>query len=316
MFARREVLRPETLNLNRLLLEFEGLLRRAAGETIDIRLSLDPALDPTNIDQVQFEAAVLNLVVNARDALIEPGTITIETRNVVLDDAYAAANPEVTPGAYVLVAVSDRGAGIDPGNLPHVFEPFFTTKDVGKGSGLGLSQVYGFAKESGGHVKVYSEVGVGTSVKLYLPRSAERAAAEAPRREIVPLRATTEAETILVVEDDEAVLDTAVESLGDLGYRILVAHNGAEALDIIRSGEPIDILFSDIVMPGGINGAELAVEARRLRPSVKVLLTSGYSGAVLAREHGLPSDMPVLGKPYRRDELAAQLRVIVGGQHR
>jgi signal transduction histidine kinase/CheY-like chemotaxis protein len=313
MFSRREVLRPETLNLNRLLMEFEPLMRRALGETVEVQLNLDPGLDPSRVDQVQFEAAVLNLVVNARDALSDGGAIVVETRNIVLDEAYAAENPEVTPGPYVMAAVSDSGAGIARSDLPHVFEPFFTTKDVGKGSGLGLSQVYGFAKESGGHVKIYSEVGVGTTVKLYLPRSTERAT-ETPRRGVVPLRTATGGETVLVVEDDEAVLSMAIESLEDLGYRVLVAHNGPDALEIVKSLENIDILFSDIVMPGGINGAELAAEARRLRPAIKVLLTSGYTGTALTREHGLPANLPVLGKPYRRDELAAQLRVIIGGQ--
>jgi signal transduction histidine kinase len=313
MFSRREVLRPETLNLNRLLMEFQGLMRRAAGESVDVQLHLDPGLDPSHVDQVQFEAAVLNLVVNARDALADGGAVVVETSNIVLDANYAVENPEVKPGPYVMVAVSDTGSGIEGHDLPHVFEPFFTTKEVGKGSGLGLSQVYGFAKESGGHVKIYSEAGVGTTVKLYLPRSAERPA-EAVRHSVVPLRTATGGETVLVVEDDEGVLAMAVESLEDLGYRVLVAHNGREALAIVKGNSEIDILFSDIVMPGGINGAELAAEARRLRPSIKVLLTSGYTGAVLAGEHGLSADMPVLGKPYRRDELAAQLRVVIGGQ--
>ncbi|MBV8777012.1 MAG: response regulator [Alphaproteobacteria bacterium] len=313
MFSRREVLRPETLNLNRLLLEFEALLRRAAGETLEVQLKLDPGLDPSHVDQVQYEAAVLNLVVNARDALIDRGRIVIETANVQLDEAYAAENPEVAPGSYVMTAVSDTGGGIAAADLPHVFEPFFTTKDIGKGSGLGLSQVYGFAKESGGHVRIYSEVGVGTTVKLYLPRSAERPT-ETARHSSLPLRSAAGGETVLVVEDDEAVLATAIESLEDLGYRVLVAHNGKDALEIVKSVPSIDILFSDIVMPGGINGAELAAEARRFKPSIKVLLTSGYTGAVLSREHGLPEDVPVLGKPYRRDELAARLRVIIGGQ--
>jgi CheY-like chemotaxis protein len=278
-----------------------------------VQLNLDHGLDPSRVDQVQFEAAILNLVVNARDALIEDGSIVIETANAVLDEAYAAANPEVVPGPYAVVAVSDKGKGISGADLPRVFEPFFTTKDVGKGSGLGLSQVYGFAKESGGHVKIYSELGVGTSVKMYLPRSTERTM-EQPRQGVVPLRTASGGETVLVVEDDEAVLTMAIESLEDLGYRVLVAHNGPDALEIVKSLDHIDILFSDIVMPGGINGAELAAEARRIRPSIKVLLTSGYTGAALASDHGLPSNVPVLGKPYRRDELAARLRVIIGGQ--
>jgi signal transduction histidine kinase/CheY-like chemotaxis protein len=313
MFSRRQMLRPETLNLNRLLLEFEGLMERAVGDRGRVQLMLDPALDPANVDQVQFEAAILNLVVNARDAVGDDGTIVVETRNITLDEIYAAANPEVKPGAYVLVSVTDKGSGIAVTDLPRVFEPFFTTKDIGKGSGLGLSQVYGFVKQSGGHIKIDSEIGAGTTVKLYLPRSSERPA-EVARQGVVPLRTATGGETVLVVEDDEAVLATAIESLEDLGYRVLVAHNGSDALEIIKSVPHIDILFSDIVMPGGINGAELAAEARRLRPTMKVLLTSGYTGAALSSDHGLPADVPVLGKPYRREDLAARLRVIIGGQ--
>ncbi|MBV9861162.1 MAG: response regulator [Alphaproteobacteria bacterium] len=315
MFSRRQVMRPETLNLNRLLIEFEGLMRRAAGERIELEMKLDPGLDPSRVDRAQFEAAVLNLIVNARDALTAGGRIIVETHNVTLDEAYAERNAEVMAGSYVLLTVTDNGSGIEKDVLPRVFEPFFTTKEIGKGSGLGLSQVYGFAKESGGHVQIYTEVGHGTTIKLYLPKSVEPAV-EPARSELVPLRTAGPSETVLVVEDDEAVLVMAVESLRDLGYRVLVAHGGREALDIVNSSENIDILFSDIVMPGGINGAQLAMEARRLRPSIKVLLTSGYTGAALRSEHGLPPDLPVLGKPYRRDQLAAQLRVIVGGQAR
>src|SRR6266513_5189874 len=213
--------------------------------------------------------------------------------------------------AYVMLAVSDNGVGIDRSVLPHVFEPFFTTKDVGKGSGLGLSQVYGFAEQSGGHVKIYSEVGIGTTVKLYVPTTTERSV-EGDQESLIPLRSANGDETILVVEDDEAVLTMAVESLADLGYRVLVAHDGREALAIMNGPERIDILFSDIIMPHGINGAQLAIEARRLRPGIKVLLTSGYTATALTGEHGLPAELPVLSKPYRRDELAAQLRVVAG----
>jgi two-component system, NtrC family, sensor kinase len=312
VFSRRQVLRAETLNLNRVLVDFEGLMAHAVSETIDLQFQLDAALDPSRIDRSQFEAALLNLVVNARDALPDGGRVTIETQNAVLEKAYADQNPEVVPGAYVMLAVSDNGVGIDRSVLPHVFEPFFTTKDVGKGSGLGLSQVYGFAEQSGGHVKIYSEVGIGTTVKLYLPKATDRPV-EGDRQPLIPLRNANGGETILVVEDDEAVLTMAVESLADLGYRVLVAHDGPEALAIVNGPERIDILFSDIVMPGGINGAQLAIEARRLRPGIKVLLTSGYTAAALSNEHGLQEELPVLSKPYRRDELAAQLRVIAGG---
>jgi signal transduction histidine kinase len=311
MFARRQVLRAETLNLNRVLIEFEGLMAHAVSETIHLQFHLDAVLDPCRIDRSQFEAALLNLIVNARDALSDGGRITIETRNVLFDEAYTGENPEIVPGSYVMLAVSDNGTGIDRAVLPRVFEPFFTTKDVGKGSGLGLSQVYGFAQQSGGHVKIYSEVGIGTTVKLYLPKTTERPV-EGERQSLIPLRSANDGETILVVEDDDAVLTMAVESLADLGYRVLVAHDGREALEIVNGPERIDILFSDIVMPGGINGAQLATEARRLRPGIKVLLTSGYTAAALGDQE-LPEEIPVLNKPYRRDELAAQLRVVTGG---
>jgi len=313
VFSRRQVLRPETLNLNRVLVEFEALMTHAVSEKIDLQLQLDAALDPSRIDRAQFEAALLNLMVNARDALPNGGRVVIETRNVLLDQAYADQNPDARPGAYVLVSVSDNGVGIDPSILPHVFEPFFTTKDVGRGSGLGLSQVYGFAEQSGGHVKIYSEVGIGTTVKVYLPKANERLIAE-EKQQLIPLRSANGGETILVVEDDEAVLAMAIESLTDLGYRVLVAHDSQEALAIVKGSERIEILFSDIVMPGGINGAKLAVEARRLRPDIKVLLTSGYTAAALSNEHGLPEELPILSKPYRKDELADQLRVIAGGR--
>jgi CheY-like chemotaxis protein len=288
-------------------------MRHAAGPPAELQLKLDPALDISNIDRAQFEAAVLNLVVNARDALPSGGRIIIETANVDLDESYTELNPDVVPGAYAMVAVSDNGVGIGAPVLPHVFEPFFTTKEVGKGSGLGLSQVYGFAKESGGHVSIYSEIGSGTTVKLYVPKSIE-AYREADKRSVKPRETAGGDETVLVVEDDDVVLITAAETVTDLGYQVLVAHDGREALQILKGSRKIDLLFSDIVMPGGINGVQLAIEARRLKPSLKVLLTSGYTAAVLTDKHGLPKEFPVLGKPYRRDQLAANLREIINGQ--
>jgi CheY-like chemotaxis protein len=300
------------VNPNRLLSDFDGLLRRAAGAGIEIVLRLDALLDPTCIDTAQFEAAILNLLVNSRDALAGSGRITIETANAVLDTAFADENPEVTPGAYVMVAVSDTGGGMTPETASRAFEPFFTTKDVGKGSGLGLSQVYGFAKVAGGHVTIDSEVGVGTTVRLYLPPSNDQLAQSQPRDEVAPLRAAKGHETILVVEDDVDVLGIAVEALSDLGYRVLTAMDAREALTVLRSDEPIDLMFSDVFMPGGMNGAQLALEARRIRPLLKVLLTSGYTAAALAGEHGLPENLEMLGKPYRRDDLANKLRLVIG----
>jgi two-component system, NtrC family, sensor kinase len=313
MFSRRSVMRPTTLNLNRVLLEFETLLRHAAGPPIELRLKLDPALDRSNIDRAQFEAAILNLVVNARDALPKGGRITISTANVVLDEPCADENSDRLPGAYAVVSVRDNGIGIHASVLPRVFEPFFTTKEVGKGSGLGLSQVYGFANESGGHVTLRSEVGRGTTVKLYLP-TCNKALEEVEDRPALAVAQQSSSGTVLVVDDDEAVLETAKETVADLGYRVMSAHNGREALQILKGFEKIDLLFSDIVMPGGINGIQLAEQARRLQPTLKVLLTSGYTAGVLTDTHALPKQFPVLGKPYRREQLAASLREIIDGK--
>jgi two-component system, NtrC family, sensor kinase len=310
MFSRRRVMQPSTLDTNRVLLEFESLVRQAAGPSIELRLRLDPALDNSNIDRAQFEAAVLNLVVNARDAIPKSGRLTIETANVVIDGPSANEGSEIAPGPYVMVSVRDNGVGIESSVLPHVFEPFFTTKEVGKGSGLGLSQVYGFATESGGHVRINSQISRGTTVRLYLPKSAEPVA-DTENRSVIAGAQQSGGGTVLVVDDDESVLETAKETVADLGYRVLSARNGREALEVLQSSDRVDLLFSDIVMPGGINGIQLAEEARRLRPTLKVLLTSGYTGAVLADRHGLPQHFPVLGKPYRRDQLATNLRHLI-----
>ena len=318
MFARRQLLRPETVNANRLLLDFEGLIRRAVGETVALDLVLHPALDPVRIDPMQFEAAILNLAINARDAMVNGGRITISSGNAALDPIAASAMPDAQPGIYAVIAVQDSGSGIPASLLAKVFDPFFTTKDVGKGSGLGLSQVYGFVKESGGHVRIDSTEGVGTTVELWLPRSAERPAEPVePVPSTMPLRAATGAEVVLVVEDDHEVGALASESLRELGYQTLVAHDAAEALEILRVADRrIDILFSDVVMPGGMNGAQLAVEARRLRPTLKVLLTSGYTADALSDQHGVLDDLStaLLRKPYRAEDLAAQLRVVLGGR--
>jgi signal transduction histidine kinase/ActR/RegA family two-component response regulator len=310
MFSRRRVMRPTTLDLNRVLTEFETLLRHAAGPSIHLRLKLDPALDRSNLDRAQFEAAILNLVVNARDALPKGGQITIKTSNVFINGSYADEDSEITPKPCVMVSVRDNGSGISSSVLPHVFEPFFTTKDVGKGSGLGLSQVYGFATESGGRASIDSQVGRGTTAKLYLPACTE-ASVEHENRPAKGSSQPSIGGTVLVVDDDEAVLETAKQTVADLGYRVLAAHNGLEALQILKGSEKIDLLFADVVMPGGLNGIQLAEEARRLQPTLKVLLTSGHSDAVLMDKRGSPKAFPVLGKPYRRDQLAANLRKII-----
>ncbi|MBP2492880.1 signal transduction histidine kinase/response regulator RpfG family c-di-GMP phosphodiesterase [Methylobacterium sp. PvP062] len=317
-FSRRQMLRPQTLNPNRLLLDFRPLAERAATGTVELTFDLDPALDPIRIDPAQFEAAVLNLVVNARDAMEgqdRHARIAVTSRNVHLGTA-AVADRGVAPGAYVVISVSDTGTGIPPDKLQRVFEPFFTTKEVGRGTGLGLSQVYGFTRSAGGFAQIESEVGQGTTVSLYFPRSTDPADEEAAvgAASSIPLRRAGEGETVLLVEDDEQVLGMAVESLEELRYRVIVARNAAEALEHLRGVERIDILFSDVVMPGGMNGSQLAVEAQSLRPGIKVLLTSGYvanldEGQVIGR-----GVLPVLNKPYRRDELARSLRLVLGGE--
>ncbi|WP_449409713.1 ATP-binding protein [Methylobacterium komagatae] len=319
-FSRRQMLRPQTLNPNRLLLAFKPLAERAAGGAVELAFDLDPALDPIRIDPAQFEAAVLNLVVNARDAMEGRdghARIAVTSRNVHLGTG-AVADWGVAPGPYVVVSVSDTGSGIPADKLQRVFEPFFTTKEVGKGTGLGLSQVYGFTRSAGGFARIDSEVGQGTTVNLFFPRSTDPAGEEVgtgPAASI-PLRRAGEGETVLLVEDDEQVLAMATESLEELRYRVVVARNAAEALGHLTGVERIDILFSDVVMPGGMNGSQLAVEAQRLRPGIKVLLTSGYvanldEGQMIGR-----GELPVLNKPYRRDELARSLRLVLGGGER
>jgi CheY-like chemotaxis protein len=249
--------------------------------------------------------------VNARDAIPSGGTVTLKTCNAAFTPDDLAEMPELGPGEYILVSVSDTGTGMDAETLARVFEPFFTTKDIGKGTGLGLSQVYGFAKQAGGHVRLTSTPGQGTTVKLYLPRSAERTAEIRSESNGLPLRRALDGEVIVVVEDEPAVLEMAVESLAELGYKTLTATNAATALDRLHGPDRVDILFSDVVMPGGMNGVQLAVEARRLRPDLRVLLTSGYTGADLA-DKDLPDDVPLLNKPYQREDLANKLRVVLG----
>jgi signal transduction histidine kinase/CheY-like chemotaxis protein len=312
-YARRQITRPDTVNLNQLIVNIENLMHRVIGEQIEVVTTLSPILAPAQIDPAQFETAILNLVINSRDAMAGGGRITIETRNVTLDPQYAVNEPEVIPGPYVMIAVSDSGAGMTPQVLARAFDPFFTTKEVGKGSGLGLSQVYGFAKTARGHVKIYSELGIGTTVKLYLPKSSDRPVALEIGAETGSSRLASGHETILVVEDDEDVLVVASESLGELGYQVVTASDATQALAILRGDQPVDILLSDVIMPGGMNGVQLTVEARRIRPELKVLLTSGYTAAALSLEHGLPDNLNVLEKPYRREELAKQLRLVIGG---
>jgi CheY-like chemotaxis protein len=257
------------------------------------------------VDPTQIENAVLNLAINARDAMDGAGKLTIEVRNAHLDHEYAIQNSEVKAGQYVLIAVTDTGAGIPPEIVEQVFEPFFTTKPEGKGSGLGLSMVYGFVKQSGGHVKIYSEIGHGTSVKIYLPRvHEEEDVACGP--ELVD--AGGGSETILVVEDDEEVRSTVTEMLRELGYNVLTARDAASALPILESGVKIDLLFTDVVMPGPLRSPELARKAKERIPGIGVLFTSGYTENAIVHGGRLDAGVNLLTKPYSRQVLASRVR--------
>jgi signal transduction histidine kinase/ActR/RegA family two-component response regulator len=310
-FSRRQPLRPETSNLNALIIDFDVLIRRAVGEAVAVRSNLHPGLWPCNIDPAQFEASMLNLIVNARDAMPTGGTLNIATENVVLALDYPAIADDVPPGPYVKVTIADSGTGMPPEILEHAFEPFYTTKEVGKGSGLGLSQLYGFVRQSGGTVKIASQVGSGTTVTIYLPKATRAAPQVEPVKPQVKLKGS---ETVLVVEDDPDVLDIAVATLSDLGYRILVAYDGVEAMSILERDEPIDLLFTDVVMPYGISGIQLARQARKLRQDIKVLLTSGYTMQTLSAEYGAEKEFLIISKPYRQAELAEHVRRALGGR--
>ena len=306
-FARRQPLRPEVVDVNRLVRDFEPLVRRAVGEAIEVAFVLGPDLPFCRIDPGQFEAAVLNLAVNARDATPEGGRVVIETRGVTLPSEDAP--PDLPPGACIVLTVRDTGTGIPDDVLPKVFDPFFTTKDIGKGSGLGLSQVYGFVRQSGGQVRIDTLPGQGTAVQIWLPCAAtDEAHPSAPRPTLLEDALVARGETVLVVEDDADVRDVSVETLRALGYRVLTASDGVEALEVLERTDGIDLLFTDVVMPRGMNGAELARRAQGLRPGLRVLLTSGYTAQALSSEHGIAPGLPLLRKPYRGAELAREVR--------
>jgi PAS domain S-box-containing protein len=309
-FARKQMLAPRTTDVNALVTETVKLLRSTLGEQIELQMKLKDDAWRAMIDPSQLSTVLLNLAVNARDAMPEGGKLVIETRNVVLDDAYAKANPEVKPGSYVLVSVADSGSGIAPALLDKVFEPFFTTKPVGKGTGLGLSMVYGFAKQSGGHVSIASEQGRGTTIEVYLPRTGDDGADA--EQQVPDIAAPSGGETILVVEDDAMVRTSAIRQLKSLGYRTIAASNGAEALALLDQGAQFDLLFTDMVMPGGLNGRQLGREIARRRPFVKMLYTSGYTEGGIVHDGRLDPGIIVLGKPYRKLELARKIREVLG----
>ena len=304
-FARRQPQRPQTHSLRSLIGNFESVLRRGAGETIALELDLTAAPDYTRIDGPQFEAALLNLIVNARDALPCGGTIQLKTRIESIDEVRPVA--ALKSGHYVVITIEDDGDGMAQEAKARAFEPFYTTKEPGKGSGLGLSQVYGFAAQSGGHVALDSEVGVGTVVTLYLPvdnRAQEQAAADDEARR------SRGVGTILVVEDDPDVMEAALAMLRGLGYDVITAPEAVSALNVLQREPAIEILFTDIVMPKGINGVELARKARAIRPNLKILLASGFPMSALSSEHGLTEEFAFVSKPYRWAEISERLRAM------
>jgi CheY-like chemotaxis protein len=313
-FSRRQPLAPKPLDLDKLAMSMSDLLQRSLGEDVRLEIVTAPGLWRVEADPNQLESAILNLALNARDAMPDGGELTIETANARLDEVYAAAQAEVAPGQYVMIAVTDTGRGMPREVRDRAFEPFYTTKEVGKGTGLGLSMIYGFVKQSGGHVKIYSEEGQGTTIKIYLPRLLRESAEEEETAQItLGFEASPRRETILVVEDDDDVRAYTVECLRELNYRVLEAHDGASALRLLeRQDEPIDLLFTDVVMPG-MTGRELAEEARKLQGDLRVLYTSGYTRNAIVHAGRLDPGVEVIGKPFTFETLAQKIRDMIDG---
>ncbi|MEO6839313.1 MAG: PAS domain S-box protein [Bradyrhizobium sp.] len=312
-FARKQPLQPREIDVNGLVLETVKLLRPTLGQQIQIDPLLADDSWPALVDPNQLTTAILNLALNARDAMPNGGSLAVETKNVYLDQAYADMHVEVIPGSYVMIAVSDTGAGIAPKDLERVFDPFFTTKEVGKGTGLGLSMVYGLVKQSNGHIKIYSEQGHGTSVKLYLPRATGVDQGASEMRPSAAVQGGHEA--VLVVEDDALVRKYVLTQIRSLGYSTLEACNAAEALQVIDSATEIDLLFTDVIMPGAMNGRQLVDEALKRRPSLKTLFTSGYTENAIVHHGRLDSGVLLLAKPYRKPELARMIRMALDNGH-
>ena len=305
-FARRQPLEPKPIDVNRFIANMGDFLARTLGEQFHVEAVTGGSLWKIEADQAQLESAILNIALNARDAMPEGGKLTIEAANTSLDENYARMNPEISPGQYVAISVTDTGTGMTPEVMSHVFEPFFTTKSAGQGTGLGLAQVYGFVRQSGGNVKIYSEPDEGTMVKIYLPRLiAKNTGEEAPQSETV---SGAGGETILVVEDDPAVLDYVTEVLKDLNYQVLQAPEGNSALKILESGaHDIDLLLTDVIMPG-MSGRVVADQAKRLKPGIKILFMTGYSQNAIVHQGRLDPGIHLIQKPVTPPELASRVR--------
>jgi PAS domain S-box-containing protein len=307
-FARRRHMDAQVFSVNNQVVATTEMLRRTLGEHLMLSTSLAHNVWSVRADPGQFQSAVVNMAVNARDAMPEGGKLVIETRNIVLDSDHTDFHPELKSGQYVQLSISDTGSGMPPEVRDRVFEPFFTTKEKGRGTGLGLAMVYGFVKQSGGHITIYSEVGHGTTFNLYFPRIDSGAAATTEKTKgHADLRAT---ETILVVEDDERVRQLTITRLKLIGYQVLEAADGPKAIDILRRPHPVDLVFTDLIMPGGMSGREVVALARELRPGIKVLLTSGYAEE-LVQGDAASERLRVLRKPYQQAELVAALREVL-----
>jgi len=310
-FARKQPLEPRVVDVNALIGNLATLLGRTLGQNIEVTFSGAPDLWHTFVDPANLESAVANLAVNARDAMPDGGRLMIESRNETLDRDYVDENPEAEPGDYVGVTVTDTGSGMPPEVLSRIFEPFFTTKETGKGTGLGLSMAFGFVKQSGGHIKAYSEVGHGTSFRLYLPRAKGQGIAEPTPAAVEKLPQSTRHERILVVEDNPGIRQIVVIQLAKLGYRPVEADGPETALKIIDGGAPVDLLFTDVIMLGDMSGHALAREAVARRPGLKVLLTSGFPGAAFAHDPTAAGHHAFLLKPYRIQDLGKKIRALL-----
>ena len=312
-FSRRQPLNPKPIDVNALVGAMSDLLHRTLGETIAVEFVQGVGLWRVEVDPNELESAVINLAVNARDAMPEGGRLTIETVNSHVDEAYTARHAELIPGQYVVLSMSDSGVGMDAATLARAFEPFFTTKPVGKGTGLGLSQVYGFVKQSGGHVNIYSEPMQGTTIRIYLPRFTGQRDDQAPTVwEEHPPEGSTQ-ETILVIEDDDDVRTYTVEVLRELGYRVIEAHDGPSGLRLLERQPRVDLLFTDVVLPGGLTGAQVVAEARGLSPSIKVLFTTGYARNAIIHHGRLDPGVQLITKPFGRAQLAGKIRDVLDG---
>lgn len=313
-FARGQALEPRAIKLGEQIADVKEIIERTLGHNIDIRLIVADDLGWVHIDPSLLESALLNLAINARDAMPDGGTISIKLSNARLDEAYAAVNPDARPGDYIMVAVADTGCGMTKEVLSRVLEPFYSTKEVGKGTGLGLSMVYGFVKQSGGHLKLYSEVGHGTVVRMYLPRANKQEVKRAEHDSKMLQSLPSGSETVLVVDDDTSLLEVSQALLENMGYTVIPARSGTEAIEVVKGNGEIDLVFTDMVMPGGISGIDLAKIVREHRPDTKILFTSGFTETVMFAQADIGDRSLLLIKPYAEHELAMRVRRVLDQQ--